>query len=420
MALQVRTDLKEAARGGPGPGSTPRSLRLQNERLVLTEIRRHKTVTRSDLAKATGLAKSTIKQITDELMASGFIEEVRAANVEGRIGRPAASLRISRTAGYVLGVDIGADKILVGIAGLDGRLLQLDRTATHDVHGRAAILEATRETVAKTLRASGAQPESVVVTTVGTPGVIHPQTGLVSLAPQIAGWDGIDLREELHLPVTGRVDVNRQADLSALAEMALGTAQHVKNLLYVHLGIGVGAALVINGRLYGGTDGAAGEIGYLPLGFGEVPEDGSGFGTFEWAAGGSAFARVGRDAAGSPSGRRLRELAGGDLDNVSAAAVFAAAAEGDPEGVKIATQMAERLATGIAAAICVVNPELTVISGGISLAGETLLEMVHPRVSQIVPVMPKLALSPLGEESVVLGAIHHGADVAFDHLLLHA
>lgn len=420
MALKPRSDSQAIPDVVPGPGSTPRSLRLRNQRLVLTEIRRRKTVTRSDLAKATGLAKSTIKEITDELIASGFIEERRDVNLEGRVGRPAASLRISRAAGYVLGVDIGADKILVGIAGLDGRLLQLDRTATHDVRGRAAILEATRETVARTLSASGAHPESVVVTSVGTPGVIHPKTGRVSLAPQIAGWEGIDLRRELHLPVKGRVDVKRQADLSALAEMALGTAQHVRNLLYVHLGIGIGGALVINGRLYGGNDGAACEIGYLPLGFGDVPAADSGFGTFEWAAGGSAFARVGSDAARSPAGKRLRDLAGGDPNNVSAAAVFAAAAEGDPEGVKIAAEMAERLAAGIAAAICVVNPELAVISGGISLAGEKLLEMVSPRVAQIVPVMPELALSLLGEESVVLGAIHHGVDVALDRLLLGA
>jgi glucokinase len=416
MTSKAPTDRHESGQAA-SPASTPRSLRLRNQRLVLAEIRRQKTVTRSELARATGLAKSTIKEITDELIAAGFTEEVRDANLDGRIGRPAASLRISRRAGYILGVDIGADKILAGVAGLDGRLLQLDRTSTHDVHGREAILAATRETVMRTLRAAGAQPDNVVVTTVGTPGVIHPKTGLVSLAPQIAGWDGIDVRKELQLPVEGRVEVKRQADLSALAEMALGTAQHVRNLLYVHLGIGIGGALVINGRLYGGSAGAAGEIGYLPLAFGETPASDSSFGSFEWAAGGAAFARVGSDAARSQTGTRLRELAGGDPDNVSAAAVFAAAAEGDPEGVKIASQMAERLATGIAAAICVVNPELTVIAGGISLAGEKLLEMVSPRVAQIVPVMPELALTSLGEESVMLGAIQHGVDLAFERLV---
>ena len=399
------------------PGSTPRSLRLRNQRLVLAEIRGRDAVTRSDLAKATGLAKSTIKEITDALIAAGLVEELRDATLEGRVGRPASSLRISHGAGYVLGVDIGADKILVGLAGLDGRLVRLDRTATHDVHGRDAILAATRQTVTKTLQAAGADAESVLVTTVGTPGVIHPRTGRVSLAPQIAGWDGIDLRAEVKLAVGGHVDVKRQADLSALAEMSVGTAQHVRNLLYVHVGIGIGGALVINGRLYGGNDGAAGEIGYLPLGFGDVPPDDSAFGTFEWAAGGSAFARIGSGAARTPAGNRLRELAGGDPSEVSAAAVFAAAAEGDPTAVEIAGQMAERLATGIAAAICVVNPDLTVVSGGISLAGEKLLELVHPHVARIVPVMPKLALSPLGEESVVTGAVHHSVELAFDRLV---
>jgi glucokinase len=383
---------------------------------VLAEIRRD-VVTRSALGKATGLAKSTIKEITDALIASGLIEELRDVSLEGRVGRPASSLRISPSAGNVLGVDIGADKILVGLAGLDGRFVRLDRTATHDVHGRDAILAATRQTVARTLNSAGVPAEGILVTTVGTPGVIHPQSGCVSLAPQIAGWDGIDLRAELQLPVAGQVDVKRQADLSALAEMAVGTAQHVRNLLYVHVGIGVGGALVIDGRLYGGTDGAAGEIGYLPLGFGEVPPEQSGFGTFEWAAGGSAFARVGARAARTESGQRLRELAGGDPAEVSAAAVFAAAAEGDPTATEIAAQMAERLATGIAAAICVVNPDLTVISGGISLAGEKLLELVYPHVARIVPVMPKIALSPLGEESVVTGAVHHGVELAFDQLL---
>jgi predicted NBD/HSP70 family sugar kinase len=399
------------------PGSTPRSLRLRNQRRVLAEIRRRSVATRSELGKATGLAKSTIKEITDALIAAGLVEELRDAALEGRVGRPASSLRISHRPVYVLGVDIGADKILVGLAGLDGRLVRLDRTATHDVHGRDAILAATRQTVAKTLEAAGADAESVLVTTVGTPGVIHPRSGRVSLAPQIAGWDGIDLRSEVKLAVGGHVDVKRQADLSALAEMSVGTAQHVRNLLYVHVGIGVGAALVINGRLYGGNDGAAGEIGYLPLGFGDVPPDGSGIGVFEWAAGGSAFARIGSGAARTAAGKRLRELAGGDPSEVSAAAVFAAAAEGDLTALEIAGLVAERLATGIAAAICVVNPELTVISGGISLAGEKLLELVHPHVARIVPVMPKLVLSALGEESVVTGALHHGVELAFDRLV---
>jgi glucokinase len=400
--------------------SNPRTLRQQNARLVLAQIRRHKTLTRSDLTRATGLAKSTIKEITDQLVTSAIIEEVRDVRLDGRVGRPASSLRISPSSGYVVGVDIGAEKVLAGVAGLDGHLIALERKVTHDIRGKAAILEATRDSVRSAMSRAGADPARVLVTLVGTPGVISPQTRRVTLAPQILGWDGTDLYEELALPVAGRIEVKRQADLSALAELATGAAREVTNLLYVHVGIGVGGALVIGGHLYGGNDGAAGEIGYLPIGFGETPPAVSGFGTFEWAAGGSAFARAGSKAALGAAGARLRELAGGDPDNVTAVSIFAAAAEGDRAGLMIATQMADRLATGIAAAVCVVNPELTVISGGISLAGNLLLEMVSERISQIVSVMPRLALSSLGEESVVLGAIQYGIDLALEQVLYDA
>jgi glucokinase len=384
--------------------------------LVLGEIRRNGTITRTDLIRATGLAKSTIKEIADGLVASGFVEEVRDLSLDGRMGRPATSLRISPSVGRVVGVDIGAEKILASVARLDGRVIASARETSHGLVGRKAILRAVRTTVRKAITAASVDVSDILTTVVGTPGVIHPDTGLISLAPQIEGWDGIDLLKELQLPVEGPVVVKRQADLSALAEVALGAAQDVANLLYVHIGIGIGGALVINGHLYRGNDGAAGEIGYLPLSFGDdVPTD-TAFGTFEWAAGGSAFARLGREAARGSAGKRLRELAGGDVGQINAAAVFAAAAEGDPQGLAVAEHLSSRIATGVASAVCVINPELAVISGGISLAGETLLKMIDAHLSRLVPVMPRLVLSSFGEESVVVGAIQHAVDLTIDRI----
>jgi glucokinase len=399
-----------------GRSSSVHTVRLRNMQLMLRELRRNATITRADLGRSTGLAKSTIKEITDELIASGFVEEVRDPDLGGRIGRPATSLRLSPSAGRVVGIDIGAEKILATVATLNGRVIASARQESRNLTGKSAILRAVRSTFRKALAASEVEASSVLATVVGTPGVIHPQTGRISLAPQIRDWDGIDLHKELELPVTGPVIVKRQADLSALAEVALGVAQDIANLLYVHIGIGIGGALVINGHLYTGNDGAAGEVGYLPLSFGEQPPAGTGYGTFEWAAGGSAFARFGRAAAQGPSGRRLRELAGGDISKVSAAAVFTAAAEGDPQGIAIAEELTFRIACGIASAVCVVNPKLAVISGGLSLAGETLLTMIRAKLARLVPVMPDLALSSFGEESVVVGAIQHGVDIALDRI----
>ena len=399
-----------------GQASSVRTVRQRNTHLMLRELRRNAAPTRAELGRSTGLAKSTIKEITDELIASGFVEEVRDPNLDGRVGRPATSLRLSPSAGRVVGIDIGAEKILATVAGLDGQVIASAREQSHHLTGKVAILRAVRSTFRRALAVAGVDVGSVLVTVVGTPGVIHPETGRISLAPQIQGWDGIDLLNELKLPVTGPVIVKRQADLSALAEVALGVAQDVANLLYVHIGIGIGGALVINGHLYTGNDGAAGEVGYLPLSFGEEPPEGTGYGTFEWAAGGSAFARLGRAAAHGPAGHRLRELAGGDISNVSAAAVFTAAAEGDPQGIAVAEELTFRIACGIASAVCVVNPRLAVVSGGLSLAGDTLLKMIHAKLARLVPVMPNLVLSSFGEESVVVGAIQHGVDIALDRI----
>jgi glucokinase len=391
-------------------------MRAQNEQLVVRAIRRQRTMTRTDLTNATGLAKSTIKDIVDGLVASGLLE-VQEVGPDGRVGRPASPVQISRSAGCVLGADIGADKVLASVARLDGHIIGSARQPTHDLRGKTVILKVAQNTIEQALSDAGVEPSALLAAVIGTPGVIHPDTGRVSLAPQIEGWNGIDLREELRPLLQTRVVMRRQADLSALAEVALGVAQNMSNVLYIHIGIGVGAALLINGHLYEGNDGAAGEIGYLPLAFGEDRPGGTTAGPFEWAAGGSAFARLGARAARRPSGKRLRELAGGDADRVNAAAVFAAAAEGDPEGVAVAEELSQRLSTGIASAVCVVNPELTVISGGISLAGPLLLNMIRDRMSKLVPVMPRLALSSLGDQSVVAGAIEHGVDVALDRAL---
>lgn len=401
-----------------GRASSVHTVRQRNVQLMLRELRRNTITTRAELGRSTGLAKSTIKEITDELIASGFVEEVRDPNLDGRIGRPATSLRLSPSAGRVAGIDIGAEKILAVVAGLNGDVIATARQESRHLTGKAAILRAVRSTLRKALAAAEVDMDSVLATVVGTPGVIHPETGRISLAPQIQDWDGIDLLEELKLPVTGPVIVRRQADLSALAEVALGVAQDVANLLYVHIGIGIGGALVINGHLYTGNDGAAGEVGYLPLSFGEEPPVGTAYGTFEWAAGGSAFARLGRAAAHGQAGQRLRELAGGDISKVSAAAVFTAAAEGDPQGIAVAEELTFRIACGIASAVCVVNPKLAVISGGLSLAGDTLLKMIHAQLARLVPVMPGLVLSSFGEESVVVGAIQHGVDVALDRIFV--
>jgi predicted NBD/HSP70 family sugar kinase len=237
---------------------------------------------------------------------------------------------------------------------------------------------------------------------VGTPGVVDPVTGQLALAPQLGGWEGLPLARRLQRSFPCPVLVENEVHLSVLAERWRGAVQGTDDALLVQVGYGIGGGLLVGGRLYRGANGAAGEIGYLPFADDEARD---GLGPFEHAAGGSAYARHGRRAATGRNGRRLLELAGGDPDCVDAEIVFAAAGEGDDSARAIVDELVGRLAAGIAAAVVVLDPETVIVGGGLSRAGDTLLEPLERKLRERVPIAPRVVLSGLGEESVALGAV---------------
>ncbi|WP_345441996.1 ROK family protein [Actinoallomurus vinaceus] len=393
-------------------------VRRRNQRMVLELVRKRGVIRRSGLMAATGLAKSTIKEVCDSLLDLGYLEEVPDTAEHRAPGRPASQLRLSASLGMVLGLDVGADKVLAMVSDLTGAALAtVKRPVPEGARTRAGVLRQLRTCVEHALAVAGVERTAIAGTVIGTPGTVDPATGRISLAPQIAGWDGTVLADALTGEIGGRVEVEREADLSFLAERAYGVAGGLDNGVFVHLGIGIGSSILINGQIHRGHDGASGEIGYLPLPYGEPPPAGSGLGPFEWAAGGQAFARLGREAARGTGGERLRALAGGDPDAVNARLVCAAAAEGDPAGLSLVERIAERIAAGIAAAVCVLNPRAVIIGGGLSRAGDTLVTPVTRYLRTMVPAMPEVLVSALGDEAVALGAVQRAADITMGDLL---
>jgi predicted NBD/HSP70 family sugar kinase len=209
------------------------------------------------------------------------------------------------------------------------------------------------------------------------------------------------------------VVVDTEVQLSMLAERWHGAGRGVDDLVYLNVGIGIAAGILLGGERHRGATGASGEIGYLPMGEDDGPSDdgtdtahgGNGFGAFERAAGGSAYARLGAAAARRPSGARLRALAGGDANGVDAEVVFRAAAEGDQAATAIVDELAGRLGRGLAAVVTVVDPSVVIIGGGLSRAGEPLRSRVEGHVRRLLPRTPRIVLSALGEDAVALGAV---------------
>ena len=379
-------------------------MRRLNAALVLRAIRDDGPATRATLQRATGLSKPTVREVVEFLIKTGYVSESFADGAPRAPGPRAGLLTFRADLGHVLGIDIGANKLLALVADLNGRVIGSDRRRADGRRGAEVVLAEARKAARRALAEAGVASSSLKAVAVGTPGIVDPASGRVTLAPQLAGWEGIRLAAALEPSFPCPVLVDNEVHLSVLAERWLGAARGIDDVVYMQIGVGIGAGILIGGEVYRGARGAAGEIGYLPIPDGDDPPA-AGLGHFEHAAGGSAFARLGAEAARGPDGAVLRELAGGDPDAVDAEVVFAAAGRGDEAARGVLDELLDRLARGLAAAAALLNPATVIIGGGLSRAGDALREPLERRVGELVALPPKLVLSALGDEAVALGAV---------------
>jgi glucokinase len=396
--------------------ASPSIMRQVNLSVVFGAIRRVGPISRPQLARETGLSMPTVKQVVELLLAKGYVHETDAiADSKGpkRPGPRAKSLSFQATLGYVLGIDTGADNTVAKVADLSGRILATTRIAHPQPPHRDAVLATIRTTVEQVLASAGIPASDLLGVTVGTPGVVDPVTGSISLAPQIIGWDGIILAKELKDLADCPIVVESESHLSLLAEQWLGGARYHSNVVYIQLGIGIGGAILINGKIHRGNSGAAGEIAYLVIGDEEREESPeSSAGAFEWFAGGQAYRRHGARAARTERGALLLALADGDPDAVTARQVFEAAAQADPAAVEITEKLLGRLGRGLANIATTLDPELILIGGGITNAGEALLLPIRSIINRLTPHPPLVALSVLGSDGSALGAIRRAMEIA--------
>lgn len=380
---------------------SPALLRRINSVRVLTELRSGGPRSRSELARQTGLSRPTVSAVIADLEQAGYVVPA-LEGPGGAIGRPARPFAFSADHKFVVGVDIGAHKIVMLLANLNGEVVTQRHSDSRGIgrRGSSAVIEHLAAEADALLREAQLSRRDLLKVVAGTPGVVSP-TGTIELAPQLPGWDATDLEGVLASIFQCPTTVDRETYLSLLAEQWLGQAQKLDDAIYLQIGVGVGAAFLLNGRIYRGMCGAAGEIGLMPLG-GQAAD---GFGPFESAVGGGAFARAGRDLALTPAGSTLLRIAGGNIEAVDASMVFAAAMEGDSNAASIIDRIIDHLALGVASLVCALNPRAIIVAGGLSLAGNALLKPLEQKVANNVPYPPVFIQSDLGDLAVALGAI---------------
>jgi predicted NBD/HSP70 family sugar kinase len=381
------------------PG-TPSLLRAINERTLLEYLRSHKPTSRAQLARATRLSKPTVSQALASLESAGLVRAV-GQSIPSKGGRVATLYEPNPDAGYVVGVDIGRGWVRAAVANLAGHIMA--RSDTPNAAQSASALVTLSSRLARDVVATaGLSWSQVVHAVIGTPGVFDEQSKRVLFSSNLPEWGRHGLVTELQSAFGLSLSVENDANLAALAERSFGWGVGIRTLVYITIGTGVGMGIVIDGTLYRGARGAAGEIGFLPFGNGTV-EDVSKvsenyLGMFEEATSASAIIRQARKQ-GLP-------------DSLSPRQIFDAAQQGDSAARAVVEQEGARLALAIAAITAVLDPELIVLGGGIGQRGDLLLPPLERRLQQLTPLRPRIVTSKLGDESVLLGSIATALEVA--------
>jgi predicted NBD/HSP70 family sugar kinase len=384
------------------PG-TPSLLRELNDRSALELLLAGGPMTRAQLGEHTGLSKVTASQLLARLEERGLVAV--AGELAGGRGPNAALYAVVPSSAYVAGLHVEHDEISAGVADVTGNVVtqvSVNPTDADDpvglVHG--AVLAACE--------AAGVAPEALRAFVIGTPGVLDPRTGDPRLAVNLPAWhEGVldALRSDLGRPVTLENDVN----LAAMAERSVGAAVGVDDFVLVWIGVGLGLATVLGGRLHRGVGGAAGEIGYLPVPGVPLPQDIThpATGAFQRLVGAQALLPLARQYGFS-----------GPTAAAAVAAAVAAAAVGQSRGGEFLDDLAGRVATGVAAISVVLDPGLVVLGGDVGLAGGMeLARRVGVEVGRICPARPDVVPTAVSGRPVLRGAILAAVDQARAELL---
>ncbi|RME43929.1 MAG: ROK family protein [Chloroflexi bacterium] len=307
---------------------------------------------------------------------------------------------------FVLGADIGGSHMVAAIAARDGQIVV--RRAIRFSPRPDPVLNLTRLFKLLDELLTGVEIGHVAGLALGVPGTVQHKDGIVTWAPAL-GWTDLSLASMLTdryaLPALVENDVN----LAALAEHRHGAGQGTRNMVCVLVGTNIGGGLILNGELYRGFHGVAGEIGMMipdPMLFTEEWGDS---GCLESFAGGNGIARRARLLA--PSDSAIAVVAG-SVNAISAEHVFQAAREHDQLAQHLVQKTIDYLSLAIANTICVLDPELIVLGGGVFASSDLVLEPIRFNVQRVVPAMPHFALARFRDDAVLVGALTLAAEAA--------
>jgi predicted NBD/HSP70 family sugar kinase len=369
-------------------------LRGRNRERVLGALRERGRISQADIARITGLSRTTVHTLVAELKDLGVLREVEAGVPDFRGGRPSVLLMLRESSLAVVGIDFGHSHVGVAVADIGHNVLAERRCDLDVSHDARAALDAAARMVDEVLTEARVERKSVIGAGIGIPGPIDRARGTAGSATILPGWIGVPIGDEMHDRLGMPVEIENDANLGALAELTWGAGRECSNFVYVKVSTGIGAGLVIDGKVLRGATGTAGEIGHTTL-------DESGAlcycgnrGCLETVASGPAIIQLVGPLNGEvPTLARIVELA----------------VAGEVRCHRAISDAGHEIGIAIAGLCNLINPERVIVGGLVSRTGEVLLQPMRESIRRhaLLAVAETLDVRPavFVERAELLGSL---------------
>ena len=368
-------------------------------------------ISRTGLAEEMGLTRAAVTLIVNDLLENGVILEAESRAIPN--GRPPVVLEINPKRGLVAAVDMGATHVNIALADFSAKIIEETSFPFDIKQGPQVCLAEVRRILQELLDRYGISISEIMAVGVCVPGPVIKDAGMVMSPPIMPGWDRYPIRQTLEEAWGCPVSLNNDAELGALGEWAYGAGRGEKNLAFIKVGSGIGAGLIINQQIYGGTTGSAGEIGHIT-----IEENGplctcGNHGCMEAFAGGNAIAIQARKMV--QTGKRTL-LSNIPLENITAREVAESARRGDLPSQEIIMRAGTFIGIAIAGVVNLFNPSAVIIGGGVAQAGDLLTtsirQAVRDRSLHASEQSVHITTAMLGQRSSLIGATVQAINIA--------
>jgi glucokinase-like ROK family protein len=350
-----------------------------NLSVIMNHLRTNAPISRAALAETTGLNKTTVSSLVNELIERQFVQEIGLASPSS--GRPGILLELNPTAGFIVSCEIGTFFILVICTDFSPKIIWRYEEQIDITIGQQAILDRLLVILNQAIEAGCSSCGPLLGITVGVPGLVDQATGALLFAPNL-GWKDLPIRAVLQESFNVPLFVDNEANIAALGEHYFGAARGYEEVLYISAGVGLGGGIVHGGRVFSGVTGVSAEFGHMTLDpDGEICKCGN-QGCWETQVSQQVLFREiwRRVDQGETSG--LSEKIGGKRSSLTVPLIVDAARAGDGVALDSLDIIGKNLGIGIASLVNALNPELVVFGGILSLAGEFLIPVIRKEVER--------------------------------------